>query len=91
MQIAVDNRSENTGRALGGLHVLSTATNVSRDRSTHRGESSVGHTQSINTLNCPKSLYQSGVFRVIPVIPSPYGYDDREKVLTTITIGKVPV
>ena len=91
MLSAVDNRSENSGRALGGLHVLSTATNVSQDHSTRCGESSVGHTQSINTLNCPKSLYQSGVRRVIPVIPSPYGYDDKEKVLTTITIGKVAV
>ncbi len=91
MLSAVDNRSENSGRALGGLHVLSTATNVSQDHSTRCGESSVGHTQSINTPNCPKSLHQSGVRRVIPVIPSPYGYDDREKVLTTITIGKAAV
>jgi len=91
MQIAVDNRSENSGRGLGGLHVLSTATNVSEDHFTRCGERSVGHTQSINTLNHLKSLHQSGVRRVIPVIPSPYGYDDREKVLTTITIGKAAV
>ena len=91
MLSAVDNQSENSGRALGGIHVLSTATNVSQDPSTRCGESPVGHTQSINTLNLLKSLHQSGVRRVIPVIPSPYGYDDREKVLTTITIGKAAV
>jgi len=91
MLSAVDNQSENSGRALGGLHVLSTATNVSQDPSTRCGESFVDHTQNINTLNCLKSLHQSGVRRVIPVIPSPYGYDDREKVLTTITIGKAAV
>lgn len=89
MQIAVDNRSENPGRILGGLHVLSTATNVFGDHSTNRGERFVRHTQSINSVNCLKSLHQSGVLRVIPVIPSPYGDDDSEKVLTTITIGKV--
>ncbi len=91
MLIAVDNRSENSGRTLRGLRVLSTATNVSRHHPTRRGESFVGHTQSINSPNCPESLHQSGVLRVITVIPSPYGYDDREKNLTIITIGNVAV
>jgi len=91
MRFAVDNRSENAGRGLGGLHVLSTATNVSGDRSTHRGEGFLGGPQTIHSLKCQQSLSLSGVGRVIPVIPSPYGDDDREKVLTTITIGKAAV
>lgn len=91
MLLPVDKQSENDGRELVGQHVLSTATTVYGKRATDHGDRCSRRTQTIPALKGLKSLYQSAVRDLIPVVPNPYCDDDREKVLTTITIGKAAV